>query len=247
MENIKQFLLNMQHDIQTPVSNIIGLTNVISSMQDVPEKIREYIGYIKISSERLLDLMTEILEHCDIAKPTITLTSNKEWTFSLTDLIQNTVDLNIITIQDKGLKVVINKDSNIPKNLIGNQDKLHRIFINLLDNALKFTSKGTITITTKLIKIINSNLIIELTVKDTGIGIHPDKHEDIFDRFTKLSPSNDNMHKGLGLGLWMVNQLTKEIGGKIHVNSSVGTGSTFKCIFPCKASLVERHEHIVDN
>lgn len=247
MENLKQFLINMQHDIQAPVSNIIGLTNIISSMQDVPEKIKEYISYIKISSERLLELMAEMLEHCDMTKPTVTLTSNKELAFSLSDLIQKTVDLNIIKIQDKRLRVIINKDSNIPKNLIGNQDKLHRIFINLLDNALKFTSKGTITITTRLIKIMDSNLIIELSVKDTGIGIPSDKYEDIFDRFTKLSPSENNMYKGLGLGLWIVKQLTKEVGGEIHVSSNVGTGSTFKCIFPCKASLVERHEHIIDN
>ena len=237
MDGIKQFLLNIQHDIQTPVNNIIGLTNIISSMQDVPEKIQKYIGYIKISGEQLLDLMVETLESCDINKPS-DINNNKERTFSLTELIRKTLDLNIIAIQEKGLNIIINEDLNIPKSLISDKNKLHRILINLVDNALKFTSKGAITITTKLIKLTNSNVIVELTVEDTGIGIPYDKQQDIFNQFNKLSPPNGK-YTGLGLGLWMVKQLVKEIGGKIDVNSKVGVGSTFKCIFPCKTSLAE--------
>ncbi len=239
--NVKtQFLLHMQHDIKTPISHIIGLTNIIISMENITEKVKEYIGYIKISSERLMDLIVEILQHCDLET---TSGANQEWKFNLVDLIKKTIDLNIILIQEKDLNIIINHDNNIAKNLIGCRDKLHRIFINLLDNALKFTSKGTITITTKLIKVLEyPKVIIELTVEDNGIGIPADKYETIFDRFTKLSPSGSNLYKGLGLGLWMVKQLTKDIDGEIYVTSTVGVGSKFKCVFPCRIAFLDKYE-----
>lgn len=239
--NVKtQFLLNMQHDIKTPISHIIGLTNIMFSMRELSSKVKEYIGYIKISSERLMDLIVDILHYCDLETTT---TSNQEWKFNLIELVQKTIDLNIIAIQEKGLNIVINHDHNISKNLIGNRDKLHRILINLFDNALKFTSKGTIIISTKVVKMLEyPKVIIELTVEDTGIGIPDDKYEAIFDRFTRLSPSGSNMYKGLGLGLWMVKQFAKDINGEIYVTSTVGIGSKFKCVFPCRIAFLEKYE-----
>lgn len=243
--NVKtQFLLNMQHDIKTPISHIIGLTNIISSMDNLPDNLKEYIHYITISGERLMSLIVDVLHYSDIeTNTTIANTNNQEWKFNLLDLIKETKDLNIIAVNDKNLKIIISHDNAIPTNLIGNKHKLHRILINLFDNALKFTSKGTITITTKLVKILDyPKIIIELIVEDTGIGIPEDKYESIFERFSRLSPSGSNMYKGLGLGLWMVKQLAKDINGEIYVNSIVDHGSKFKLVFPCKIAFLEKYD-----
>ncbi len=244
--NVKtQFLLNMQHDIKTPISHIIGLTNLMSSMDNLPKRLEEYINYITISSERLMSLIVDVLHYCDIE--TDTMTKNHEWKFNILDLIQQTRDLNIIAVNDKNLKIIVNHDNNIEENLIGNKHKIHRILINLFDNALKFTPKGTIRITTKLVKNLNyPKIIIELTVEDTGIGIPKDKYESIFERFSRLSPSGSNMYKGLGLGLWMVKQLAKDINGEIYVTSVVNHGSQFKLIFPCKIDISEKPKEQYD-
>lgn len=244
--NVKtQFLLNMQHDIKTPISHIIGLTNVMSSMDNLPKRLKEYINYITISGERLMSLIVDVLHYCDIE--TDTMTKNQEWEFNLSDLIQQTRDLNIIAINEKNLKIIVNHDNAIEGNLIGNKHKIYRILINLFDNALKFTSKGTIKITTKLVKFLDyPKVIIELTVEDTGIGIPKDKYDSIFERFSRLSPSGSNMYKGLGLGLWMVKQLAKDINGEIYVSSVVNHGSTFKLTFPCKINPPEKHKEQYD-
>ena len=239
--NVKnQFLLNMQHDIKAPISNIIGLTNIMSALENTPSKVREYIGYIKISSERLMGLIVDILNNCDLETQSH---QAPEWKFNIIELIQKTIDLNIIPIQEKGLNIILNHDYKISKHLIGHRDKLHRIIVNLFDNALKFTAAGSITITTRLLKILEyPRIIIELSVQDTGIGIPADQQEAIFEKFTRLSPSGSNAYSGLGLGLCMVKQLAKEIDGEIHVKSTPNQGSCFTCVFPCKVGFLEEYD-----
>ena len=105
--------------------------------------------------------------------------------------------------------------------------------MNFLDNALKFTEKGTIAFNATLVKVVDaSKIIVKISVQDAGIGIPEDKQEAIFDRFVRLSPSGNNVYKGLGLGLWIVKQFVKDMGGEMEVRSEVGVGSTFSCIFP---------------
>jgi signal transduction histidine kinase len=184
--------------------------------------------------------VVDILNNCDLENKS---TPHPEWKFNLIELIQKTIDLNIIPIQEKGLNIIINHDYKISKHLIGHRDKLHRIIVNLFDNSLKFTPSGNITITTKLLKTLEyPRVIIELSIKDTGIGIPADKHEAIFERFTRLSPSGSNSYSGLGLGLCMVKQLAKEIDGEIHVKSTVNQGSCFTCVFPCKVGFLEEYD-----
>jgi two-component system aerobic respiration control sensor histidine kinase ArcB len=238
--NIKsQFLLNMQHDIKTPISHIIGLTEILKTSEDIPKKLKEYLNHIHISSKSLMDLMTDILRFSDIEAGE---TPKREWKFDLKEIIKKTVELNTIVVQQKGLEILIKHDDSISYNLIGDRDRLHRILLNLFANALKFTNKGTIKITTKVVKVLkNSRIILELNVEDTGIGIPEDKYEVIFDRFTRLSPSSCNQYPGFGLGLWIVKKFIEEINGEIYVTSKVGIGSKFSCVFPCKTILLDDH------
>ncbi len=231
-----QFLLNMQHDLKTPLSNIIGLANILNTTEDLPKKTKEFVSYIKISSERLMDLIVDILQYTNFE-----VKHNLEWNFNLKDLIQKTIELHIISVQQKNLEIIIEHDNNIPLELIGERDKIHKILLNLFDNAVKFTEQGKIKITTKIVKVIDySKIILEISIEDTGIGIPEDKCEAIFERFMRLSPTSSNTYKGIGLGLWTVKQLIKDINGEIYVTSKIGGGSKFNCIFPCKMALIKR-------
>ncbi len=234
--NIKtQFLLNMQHDLKTPLSNIIGLANILNAIEDLPKKTKKFINYMKISSERLMDLIVDILQYTNLET-----NHNLEWKFNLKELIQKTIELHIISIRQKNLEIIIDYNNDVPIELVGDRDKIHKILLNLFDNALKFTEHGTIKITIKIVKVIDyPKVILELSIEDTGIGIPEDKYEAIFDRFMRLSPTSSNLYKGIGLGLWTVKQLIKDINGEIYVTSKIGEGSKFSCIFPCKRALID--------
>jgi two-component system aerobic respiration control sensor histidine kinase ArcB len=228
--NIKsQFLLNMQHDIKTPISHIIGLTDILRTSEEIPNKLKEYLNHIHVSSKSLMNLITDILHFSDIESEE---TPKREWRFNLKEMIQKTIDLNIIAIQEKNLKIIIEYDNDnaMSYNLIGDRDRLSRIILNLFGNALKFTDKGSIKITTKIVKVlVNGKIILELSVEDTGI----------FDRFTRLTSSSCNQYPGFGLGLSIVKKFIGEMDGEISVSSQVGVGSKFRCVFPCKTTLLE--------
>jgi signal transduction histidine kinase len=237
--SLSELLLTIQHDIKSPISNIIGLTNIISDMENLPKRLKQYINYIKTSSEQLLQLISQTLKNYNY------INKNQKQIFNLSKLIKDTLKLNIISIKNKQLKINLYQDPNIPKQLIIDKNKLHRIFANLLDNAIKFTIKGSITITTKLIKTINKEqakypkAIIELTIIDTGIGIAKNKTRFVFQRFSRLPKKDINAEfissdLGSGLGLWVVRKLIKEINGKIYIASTKGVGTKFRCVFPCE-------------
>lgn len=232
-----QFLLNMQHDIKTPISHIIGLTGILRAETKISKKFEEYLNYIHISSKSLMDLMTDIIHFSDIESEEM---PKREWKFNLKEIIQKTVELNTIAVQQKGLKILIEYDDAVSYNLIGDRHRLQRIFLNLFSNAIKFTHEGGIKITTRIVKILkNSRIILELNVEDTGIGIAEDQYEVIFDRFTRLSPSSCNQYSGSGLGLWIVKKFIEDMNGEVSVSSKVGIGSKFSCVFPCKTMLLD--------
>jgi two-component system aerobic respiration control sensor histidine kinase ArcB len=232
-----QFLLNMQHDIKTPISHIIGLTNILRTSETIPKQSKEYLNYIYVSSKSLMDLMTDILHFSDMESEEM---PKREWKFNLKEIIKKTIDLNAIAVQQKGLEILIEYDDAVSYNLIGDRNRLQRIFLNLFGNAIKFTNKGSIKISTRVVKMLkNSRIILELNVEDTGIGIAEDQYEVIFDRFTRLSPSSCNQYPGSGLGLWMVKKFIEDMNGEVSVTSKVGVGSKFSCVFPCKKMLLD--------
>jgi two-component system aerobic respiration control sensor histidine kinase ArcB len=236
-----EFLLNMQHDIKTPISHIMGFTDILRNSKEIPKKFKEYLGYIYVSSKSLMELMTDILHFSDMESEEM---PKRDWKFDLKEIIEKTVALNKIAVQQKGLEVLIKYDDSISYNLIGDRNRLQRIFLNLFSNAIKFTNKGSVEITTRVVKMLtDSRIILELNIEDTGIGIAQDQFEVIFDRFTRLSPSSCNQYPGSGLGLWIVKKFIEEIDGEIYVTSKVGVGSKFSCVFPCKTMLLDDYSN----
>ncbi len=219
----QQFLSNMSHEIRTPMNAIIGFTKVLFNTT-LSEKQKEYLGAIKTSGDALIVLIDDIL---DLAKVDAGKMTFEQTPFKMASSISAMLHLFETKIREKNLELAIDYDAKIPEFLIGDPVRLHQIILNLVSNAVKFTSKGTITVSVKLIKEDEKKVIIEFAVGDTGIGIPSDKLKDIFENFQQASGGTSRLYGGTGLGLAIVKQLVEPQGGIIHVESKVNVGSTF--------------------
>ena len=219
----QQFLSNMSHEIRTPMNAIIGFTKVVLKT-DLTVKQKEYLDAIKMSGDALIVLINDIL---DLAKVDAGKMSFEKTPFNMKASIFAMLHLFETKIQEKNLKLVREYDSRIPKVLIGDPIRLHQIILNLVSNAVKFTSNGKITVTVHLLHEDEDKVIIEFAVTDTGIGIPQDKIGKIFENFQQASSGTSRLYGGTGLGLAIVKQLVEPQGGTIRVKSVVNEGSTF--------------------
>ena len=219
----QQFLSNMSHEIRTPMNAIIGFTKVLLKTE-VATKQKEYLNAIKMSGDALIVLINDIL---DLAKVDAGKMSFENIPFKVKSSISSMLHLFETKIQEKNLKLAIEYDSNIPAVIVGDPIRLHQIILNLVSNAVKFTIKGKITVSVRLIDENSENVTIEFAVTDTGIGIPEDKIATIFDNFQQASSGTSRLYGGTGLGLAIVKQLVEPQGGSINVTSKVDEGTTF--------------------
>jgi PAS domain S-box-containing protein len=231
----QQFLSNMSHEIRTPMNAIIGFTKVLLKT-DLSEKQKEYLNAIKMSGDALTVLINDIL---DLAKVDAGKMTFEQTPFKMAASISAMVHLFETKIQEKNLQLIKNFDANIPKILVGDPVRLHQIILNLVSNAVKFTSKGKITMSAQLVNEDEEKAIIEFSVSDTGIGIGTGKIEHIFENFQQASSETSRLYGGTGLGLAIAKQLVESQGGTISVKSRVGKGSTFSFILPFLKSKTE--------
>ncbi|HSH19850.1 MAG TPA: PAS domain S-box protein, partial [Draconibacterium sp.] len=222
----QQFLSNMSHEIRTPMNAIIGFTKVLLKT-DLSAKQKEYLQAIKLSGNSLVVLINDILDlaKVDAGKMTFELTP-----FKMALSISAMLHLFEPKIQEKNLKLVKEYDDRIPEVLVGDPVRLHQIILNLVSNAVKFTSKGKISVSVKLIDEDEKEVSIEFSVKDTGIGIAESKKETIFENFQQATSNTSRLYGGTGLGLAIVKQLVELQDGNINVSSTVNEGSTFSFV-----------------
>ncbi|MDI1304764.1 MAG: PAS domain S-box protein [bacterium] len=219
----QQFLSNMSHEIRTPMNAIIGFTKVVLKT-DLTAKQKEYLDAIKMSGDALIVLINDIL---DLAKVDAGKMTFEKTPFKMKDSILSMLHLFETKIQEKNLKLVKEYDSRIPKVLVGDPIRLHQIILNLVSNAVKFTTKGKITVSVNLLHEDDDKVIIEFAVSDTGIGIPKEKIGKIFENFQQASSGTSRLYGGTGLGLAIVKQLVESQGGSIRVKSIVNEGSIF--------------------
>ena len=224
----QQFLSNMSHEIRTPMNAIIGFTKVVLKTE-LNDKQKEYLNAIKLSGDALIVLINDIL---DLAKVDAGKMAFEASPFNLKTSILDMLNLFEARILEKNLLLVIDYDDSIPNVLLGDSIRLHQIILNLVSNALKFTSHGTITVSTKLKTESDENVEIEFSVKDTGIGISENHLDKIFDNFQQATSGTSRLYGGTGLGLAIVKQLVEYQKGSVRVDSKLGQGSTFSFVLP---------------
>ena len=224
----QQFLSNMSHEIRTPMNAIIGFTKVLLKTE-LADKQMEYLSAIKVSGEALTVLINDIL---DLAKVDSGKMTFEQIPFKLETSLSAMLHLFETKIQEQNLELVKIYDKNIAQVIIGDPVRLHQIILNLVSNAVKFTSQGKITVSVKILNEDKEHVTIEFSVSDTGIGISEEKLETVFEVFQQASSGTSRLYGGTGLGLAIVKQLVEPQGGSISVKSKVGEGTTFSFILP---------------
>ncbi|MFY9309752.1 MAG: ATP-binding protein [Bacteroidia bacterium] len=222
----QQFLSNMSHEIRTPMNAIIGFTKVVLKT-DLNDKQKEYLNAIKTSGDALIVLINDIL---DLAKVDAGKMTFAHVPFKLASSISAMLHLFETKVQEKNLTLIKIYDETIPEVLAGDPVRLHQIILNLVGNAVKFTSEGKITINIRMVKNDAEYVSIEFAISDTGIGIPENKLEHIFDDFQQATSETSRLYGGTGLGLAIVKQLVEAQGGTITVKSKLRQGSTFSFV-----------------
>ena len=222
----QQFLSNMSHEIRTPMNAIIGFTKVVLKTE-LSAKQKEYLTAIKISGDSLILLINDIL---DLAKVNSGKMTFEQTAFKLAHSLKTMLHLFETKVQEKNLQLITKYDENIPAVLVGDAIRLHQIILNLVSNAVKFTSEGTITVSVDLLSQDDDIVRVQISVIDTGIGISPSKVGSVFDNFQQATNSTSRLYGGTGLGLAIVKQLVEAQGGSIKIESEIDKGSTFSFV-----------------
>ncbi|HSM49392.1 MAG TPA: ATP-binding protein, partial [Draconibacterium sp.] len=231
----QQFLSNMSHEIRTPMNAIIGFTKVLLKTNMSPKQ-KEYLEAIKLSGDALIVLINDIL---DLAKVDAGKMTFEQVPFKMALSISAMLHLFQTKIQEKNLKLEKELDVKIPEVLLGDPVRLHQIILNLVSNAVKFTTKGKITVSVKLLEEDEKAASIEFAVTDTGIGIPESKIEKIFENFQQASSGTSRLYGGTGLGLAIVKQLVDAQSGNIQVSSKENEGSTFSFVLKFQKTNAE--------
>ncbi|MDP2385119.1 MAG: ATP-binding protein [Bacteroidota bacterium] len=220
----EQFLASMSHEIRTPLNAIIGFQSLLKETP-LNEEQKEYVESIDFAGRNLLVIINDILDLSKIEAGKFEFTEDD---LNINQIIESTLELLEYRAREKAIELIFMPDEKIPLSLVGDAARFNQILLNLVGNAIKFTEKGNVTVTTKLIESTESDVLCEFAISDTGIGIPQDKLKLIFERFTQASTETTRKYGGTGLGLTIVQQLLNLQGGKIEVSSKVGEGSIFK-------------------
>jgi PAS domain S-box-containing protein len=234
-----EFIANMSHDIRTPITGMLGLAQFLKDSAKTVE-MAEYSQLLIESTEELLKLLNEVIEiiHLESAG-----SASRVERFNLSDLISHNVTLLAPAAKHKGIALVYRIASDTPEWLSCSRTNLDRILLNVLSNAVKFTNQGQVLLTVSNKPLTQKSVELILRVEDTGIGIPPDRMADIFDRYTRVSPSYDGIYKGSGIGLYVVKKYLDEMGGQISVESEASKGSIFNISIPCELPDQTRSHH----
>jgi signal transduction histidine kinase/DNA-binding response OmpR family regulator len=218
-----KFLANMSHEIRTPLNGIIGL-NKLALQSNPSSKIKEFLEKVEISSVALLNVINDILDYSKIEANKLTL---EKTNFEFDKLLLNVTNLFDYQAHQKGIDLHIDYDNKIPKLLQGDPLRITQIFNNLVGNAVKFTNTGYIEIKTTLIEKKSNQIILECSVKDSGIGMDEKEQEKLFKSFSQVDSSNTRVYGGTGLGLTITKELVELMDGHIEVASKKEVGSIF--------------------
>jgi two-component system, sensor histidine kinase and response regulator len=217
------FLANMSHEIRTPLNGILGMTTLALQTRLSAEQ-REYLTTVKSSAESLLELINDILDFSKIEARRLDLEHTE---FDLRETIGDTAKLLALRAAEKGIELACHIVSDVPEILLGDAGRLRQVLLNVMGNAVKFTTEGEVVLHVSVQTRSADRVTLHFAVSDTGIGIPLDKQRQIFQAFTQADSSTTRRYGGTGLGLAIALRLVELMGGRLWVESRQGSGSTF--------------------
>ena len=235
LEAKSNFLANMSHEIRTPMNAIYGMAELLEETSRNSTE-QEYVAVIKRSSENLLSIINEILDFSKVDSGKLEII---EEPYDFSEMLQDVVTIIEFRMRDKNLKLQLDLPNNLPRQLIGDANRVRQILINILYNAVKFTNKGSVKLTVTWKEdttYSNPQGILSMIVADTGIGISRENLDKLFTAFGQINTRKNRNVEGTGLGLAICKKLTDEMGGAIYVESEPGRGSVFTVVIPQKIS-----------
>lgn len=223
------FLANVSHEIRTPINTICGMSEVVLQEKNF-EKIRENVHYIQTAGRNLMSVVSDILDFSELQSGKL---EKEEEAYNITSTINDIINMTLAKMKDKRTELIVDCDATLPCGLFGDEKKIRRVIMNLLDNAVKFTEEGGVIFgITYRKEAYGINLII--TVKDTGIGMKEESLEKLFYSFSQVDTKRNRQKGGMGLGLAISRAIVQLLGGVITVKSKLGKGTIVKCVIPQK-------------
>jgi two-component system sensor histidine kinase BarA len=218
-----EFLANMSHEIRTPMNGVMGYIGLLSKTK-LNRTQQGYLRTLRASAENLMVILNDILDFSKIEAGKFRI---RQRNFELRETLENAVMLFAANAQYKNLKLILDIEPHVPSNLVGDSSRIAQIVTNFVSNAIKFTDQGEVEVLVRQIGESSSDVILNLLIRDTGIGISSTDQTRLFNAFYQLDTSTTRRHSGTGLGLAICHRLVSMMKGTIKVESELGKGSTF--------------------